>query len=352
MIVSQLLLLFFFATTVALAVAMFLPVFKLQPWSNPELAIHLVKTQFMRVIDDEDVFVNLALRQAIHEGHADVAKTLVTEKGASATWKNDGAYMTALHIATDKTDLALLNALLPSVTNANARDGIGYPALHWAAYRPWLEGVKALVQAGASPDFPHSVSEATALHMAAASDFEVTKYLLENGASLNAKALDGTNALFRAVIRGRLEIAEYLLEKGADTTVVEDSGLNLFLAASLSGSAQMLDLVSKISPPVDPKARDNKGRSAFQFAFFSGNLEAASYLVEHGLIDLDVDPVKKITPVEFAVKNNYVSGLKFLIDNGADIKTNNAALLAIANENDFKEIAEMLATSGFAGIPL
>jgi ankyrin repeat protein len=351
LMVSQLLLLVFAATTIGLVVAIMLPVFKMQPWSNPALAIQLAKTQFLRVIDEKDQFPQLALIEAVRDGNHEAVKALVNEKGVRADWTDEDGYMPAIHVAVDQTDLEMVETILPTLSTPNVRDAIGYPALQWAAYRPWMEGVKALIKAGANPNQGHSQTDMTALHMSASIDFEVSKFLVENGANVNAKSTEGITPLLRALARGQLKTAELLIEKGADTTVIDHFGDNAFLTAASSGSAQTMEFASKLKG-VDLKRRNNRGLSAFQIAFFAGGLEAADWLAQNGHIDFSPRPSDNLTPVEFAVQRNYIKGLRLLIDNGADIKTDNAKLVKMANDKEFDEIAEMLATAGFAGIPL
>ncbi|MEM2790511.1 MAG: ankyrin repeat domain-containing protein, partial [Thermofilaceae archaeon] len=45
---------------------------------------------------------------------------------------------------------------------------------------------------------------------------EVARFLVENGADVNARNIDGMTPLHLAVFRGHLEVARFLVEKGAD----------------------------------------------------------------------------------------------------------------------------------------
>lgn len=47
-------------------------------------------------------------------------------------------------------------------------------------------------------------------------DTEITKFLIEEGADVNAKSRDGSTPLHSAAFLGRVEIAELLIQQGAD----------------------------------------------------------------------------------------------------------------------------------------
>ena len=55
-------------------------------------------------------------------------------------------------------------------------------------------------------------------------DLEIVKYLLENGADINAKDNYGTTALMKASSNGQLEIVQFLIENGADINIKNNEG--------------------------------------------------------------------------------------------------------------------------------
>lgn len=57
-----------------------------------------------------------------------------------------------------------------------------------------------------------------------ASHLEVVKYLIENGADINAKDSNGDNLLMIALEYRELDIVKYLLEKGANVNIKNNEG--------------------------------------------------------------------------------------------------------------------------------
>lgn len=55
---------------------------------------------------------------------------------------------------------------------------------------------------------------------------EVAKYLIDNGADVNAKDVEGLTPLIWHVLHRNYEIVELLVEKGANVTVVDRFGKN------------------------------------------------------------------------------------------------------------------------------
>ena len=344
-------LVFIFAlTNIALAAVIMLPVLKMEPWTNPEVALHLAKTQLFRVIDVHNDFPQVAFSAAVRDADLEVVSAMLEHrKGFSVEWRDDEAYMTPIHTAIDQTNLDLLKLLLPHARSANVRDGVGYPALHWAAYRPWIEGVELLLEYGANVNLNVPSSNQSALHFGAMSSFEVSKMLIDKGADVNAKMSNGMTPFLSALMKGQLQTAQLLKEHGADVNVVADDETNFMLAAAISGSVPTLEWVFQF-PGADIKAKYPTGESVFHLAFYSGSANAAEWIIARG--GLDLSRINNMTPVEFAVRNGWLSGLQLLIDNGADIRTDNARLQEIANQIEAHEIAELLATTGFVGSPL
>ena len=54
---------------------------------------------------------------------------------------------------------------------------------------------------------------------------EIVKYLVEKGASLQAKNDEGLQPIHSASLGGRLEIVKYLVEKGVSVQAKNDEGL-------------------------------------------------------------------------------------------------------------------------------
>ena len=63
------------------------------------------------------------------------------------------------------------------------------------------------------------------MYMAASlGDLERVKALLENGAEVNARDMDGLTVLHHAASDGRIDIVRLLIERGADVNAMDEEG--------------------------------------------------------------------------------------------------------------------------------
>jgi ankyrin repeat protein len=72
---------------------------------------------------------------------------------------------------------------------------------------------------------------------------EIAKYLVEHGADVNAKDVNGTTVLMLAAGRGYLEIMQYLIDKGAVIDAVDNSGKAAIDLALENGHQRAIDLL-------------------------------------------------------------------------------------------------------------
>lgn len=76
---------------------------------------------------------------------------------------------------------------------------------------------RMLIEAGAKPEFTDDVGRTNLMYAVIKRDAEAVKFLLDNGASVNARDITGETALLKSV---SFEIVNLLLKNGADPNVV------------------------------------------------------------------------------------------------------------------------------------
>lgn len=366
LITAQFLVIFFAATTVALAVAIMLPILKLQPYSNPGLALHLIKFQLSRVVDEDGSFLQEALISAIRQKDLASVQALVRKPGAKTADYELEDQMTPLHVAVDETDVGILKALLREThtSQLDSSDGRGFSALHWAVARNWKAGYEMLLTAGASVDVPSPCSNnLTPFHMAAQASFEATEELIKFAGSnrqkltttgdtekertlslVNLPLQTGVSALHMALSRGLVDVAQLLVKHGADPRAVAHDGMNVVLAAASSGKVEALKYVITDLKPTqrDITSRLSDGRSAFHLAFLKESIPACKYLIERGYANLKSVSDQQ-SPIQWAVEKGWTAGVKLLLDNQIAISPEMIDdLIDQASDNDNKEIVEML----------
>lgn len=149
--------------------------------------------------------------KAIEDGKVEVVESTLAA-GVSPNWVKDG-YGTALQIATDSVQLAI---------------------------------VRLLISAGADVNGTSDDDDRTPLHIAIdAGNAELTDYLLTNGASVDKTDSQGQSPIFVAIQNNdQLSLAK-LLAHGADVNIEDDAGLTPLVATIASNPAIATLLLDK-----------------------------------------------------------------------------------------------------------
>jgi ankyrin repeat protein len=160
--------------------------------------------------------------------------------------KEDGA--SEIIQAVKNNSLAEVNKLIKKGMELEAQDDQARTPLFWAAYKGYLEIVRALLDAGANVHAPDKIEGYMPLHMAAGGGFvEIGQDLIAHGANVNAKGIKGYTPLHIAVIRIQRAFAELLIKKGANVNaqvgpvVARSSALDF---AKLKKDKAMIELLS------------------------------------------------------------------------------------------------------------
>jgi len=175
----------------------------------------------------------------------------------------------------------------------------------------------------------------TPLHVAADRGFfEIVKYLVEQGAEINAKNKHDSTPLLTALDSCypiSLKIARYLESKGADFDVnfeVEadcDLYENLLSALHIAAHYGLLDdckyLVEEKKANVNLNGIQTEVFSApLHEAAKEGKLKVVKYLVESANANIDIENKSKETPLQVACKERRYSVAKYLLKRKAKIK--------------------------------
>ncbi len=168
-----------------------------------------------------------------------------------ATTEGETILMTASRVG----NIEAVKALLDRGANPNAKESFkGQTALMWAAAEGHADIVKVLLAKGAdpkilsddrdstlpklpagSPNAPVSRGGLTALSFAARQgNIDALNALLDGGASINQKDVDGNSALVLAILNKHYDLAQVLVAKGADVNLSNKDGRSpLFTAVEL-----------------------------------------------------------------------------------------------------------------------
>jgi ankyrin repeat protein len=324
----------------------------------------------------------------------------------SASPEGETALMTAARTG-DLESVALLLAHGAAVNAAESWQG--ETALMWAAAENHGDVVRALAAAGARldtrskaltfPKYTYNAStmvttplprgEMTALLMAARQGaLDGVKALVEAGASLDIADPSGTTALVMAIINRHNDVAEFLIERGADPNLTDASGMGALYAAvdlrtlgplinrptpKATSTIDNADLVAmlldygadpnaQLHLPIQPRFHNSgdkqlaEGATPLMRASRTSDLPVMRMLLEHGA-DANLTTRNFMTALLFAAggggrgrtsDRDQVESVKLLLDAGADVNafdTTGATALALAVTRS-DEVVKVLASRG------
>ncbi|MDH0867695.1 ankyrin repeat domain-containing protein [Mitsuaria sp. GD03876] len=157
----------------------------------------------------------------------------------------DAQRNTALHVAIREESAKAFETLLQSpATDVNAINQAGETPLMLAAIKGRLEWAQALVKRGALVNEPGW----SALHYAAAGPNEhLVRWLLAQGAEVDARSPNGTTPLMMAAGYGGLSGAEVLIAAGADASLENDHRMTAADFARRAGQDEMADKLAQLA---------------------------------------------------------------------------------------------------------
>jgi len=226
----------------------------------------------------------------------------VRSEGSNAEELDDVSRVNALFkIAFEKNDYIMIKNLLEKGVDVMSEDEMGNTLLHLAAAdkkEDFIIGL--LIKSGLDMRVknimgktPWDIAKDNGYDIklfSAAIEYgtiELIKFLLENGANVNAKnkdSFDDTPLRVAVVRRDDIEIIKVLLEHGADVNATSNG---------------------KSTPLI-----------------VSNNGEVIKLLIEHGA-DVNAKYDEGFTPLHFASVNGQIEIVKILIENGADVNVKN-----------------------------
>jgi hypothetical protein len=166
-----------------------------------------------------------------------------------------------LAVAIRKGDPALIQEALKLVPGQPERD----TTLILASKRGYLEGMKALLDAGASVNATGPKGRTALMSAVQSRKVEAVKLLLERGADVNSRdELQGTALSWAAGPFGNAPTLDVLLASGAEVNVSDNNGMTpLIWAARFGDIERVADL---IEAGANVAARDLKGKNALDHA--------------------------------------------------------------------------------------
>jgi ankyrin repeat protein len=293
----------------------------------------------------------LALINAAKKGDSEVVEALL-DSGADINAR-DEQNQTALHQAASKGHTPIVKFLLERGADVNAKNLFGQTPLLAPVYRGSLDTVRALLGAGADVDARSELSGQTPLLSLSSLRTKVVEALLEEGADVNAKgeAFHET-ALMLAATTGNIATVKALLEKGADVKAASTNGRTAMMMAEALDHTEVVKLLQEAGAsretalallPLEaylPRylvVNAQRGRPL--------NPQAALALLSRGA-EVKVDGEMALL---FAAMRGDVKAVSALLDNGADVNIRHKdgwSGLLLAAVNGHSQVAQVLLDKG------
>jgi ankyrin repeat protein len=231
------------------------------------------------------------------------------------------------------------------LTNLEEQNNI--EGLHHAISNGDIEGVIRLIDY-----YPYTATvdarHRTALAIASESgNSEIVRILLQAGADVNEKDIDGFTALVVAIRLHQAEVVKALIEAGADATARDIYGETPLIEAAMSGNMEIVTIFLDAGADVNAvNAQNDDGSTPLMRAAQGGNIDGVKLLLQLGAeVDARDDDgntalLQIITHLRDVVSSeelqdfkgrsqlySYVQRLsalfKELVANGADVNTTN-----------------------------
>jgi len=157
-----------------------------------------------------------------------------------------------------------------------------------------------------------------ALHDAAQRGDRVTAArLLDDGADVGARAIDGTTALHWATRADSFDTVALLLESGADARAADLYGVTPLYLAAENGSATVI--AALLDAGADPNTAAPTGQTALMTAVRNGRVDAIALLLDRGAVLDARDPEFEQTALMMAVREGHTEAVALLLERGADV---------------------------------
>ncbi|XP_047044910.1 ankyrin repeat, PH and SEC7 domain containing protein secG-like [Lolium rigidum] len=210
-------------------------------------------------------------------------------------------------------NLSLLKKMATKVDLRGAKDAKGNTALHFAAFKGYLQSCRFLVE--------------------------------ESGIDVNSLSKTGATPMSYAALEGNVQVMRYLLDRGGDPAMPDERGSTALHHAALRGHCEAVRLLLSKGVPVDPV--DHRG-APLHMAASKDHVEVVKVLLEHAA-DFNKVANHILSPLLVACCGKSLKCIKLLIEAGADVNASSYSAqtpLTQAVEDGLTDIVNLLLEAG------
>ena len=217
-------------------------------------------------------------------------------------------------------DLGEVMVFLAQGAAPDAQDEQGATALHWASDREDVDMLDSLIDAGANPKATNRRG-VTPLWLASRNgNVAIMRRLLDAGAEPNDALPGGETALMTAARTGVVDAVDLLLGSGADPNAVESTrGQTALMWAAAQKHRAVVDRLVAAGSNLQVGS-SKTGLTALMFAIRAGGIETTRLLLDAGA-DLTQQARDGTSPLVLAIINAHFELARVLLDRGADPNT-------------------------------
>jgi uncharacterized protein len=168
--------------------------------------------------------------------------------------------------------------------------------------------------------------------------------LLKERADVNARAADGTTALYWAAAKNDLAIGTALIRAGADVKAASRYGITPLQAACVNGNAEFIELLLKAG--ADPNAATPAGETVLMTASPNGVADAVNALLAHSADPNAQESLRGQTALMWAAGEGHSEAIRALLERGADLRARSkagwTALLFAARDGHIDAVETLL----------
>uniref|UniRef100_A0A6P7HEK0 Serine/threonine-protein phosphatase 6 regulatory ankyrin repeat subunit A-like n=1 Tax=Diabrotica virgifera virgifera TaxID=50390 RepID=A0A6P7HEK0_DIAVI len=179
------------------------------------------------------------------------------------------------------------------------QNSCGRTALHAATDLKLTEVTKYLLAQGADVNAIEKCKEWSPLHYATFNnDLEIIQLLTEAGADMECSDVNGSMPIHMTAEKGYLDIVKYIFEKGVDVDIInQDLRMTSLQLGARGGHFEVVDYLLLNNANVHFK--DCKNRSSIHYGVIGGNAKSVHGLIEKGG-DINAKDMFKMTPLDSA----------------------------------------------------
>ena len=241
-----------------------------------------------------------------------------------------------------------MKTLIQYGADINARDINGETLLHLASRYSKQEIVEFLLKSNQISVNATNNNRTTPLMLACLNGgrLDNMKTLIQYGADINARDIDGKTLLYYASRYSKQEILEFLLiSNQISVNATNNNQITLLMCACFNGG-RLDNMKTLIQYGADINAKFNDGSKLLHLASTCSKQEIVEFLLKSNQISVNTTNNDQETPLMLACLNGgRLDNMKTLIQYGADINArdiNGSTLLHLASRYAEQEIVEFL----------